>query len=59
MMQPFPYDNHDLVLRLVGGDLLLAKIWWHTSNNAFNGQNPCNVNQDLVRQYLEKIYHGQ
>ena len=58
-MKPFPYDNCDLVLRLVGNDPLLAKTWWHTPNTAFNGENPINVDQDLVKQYLEKIYHGQ
>jgi hypothetical protein len=39
-----------ILIALLGGDKLLADIWWYTPNKAFDGKTPNEIND------LEKIH---
>jgi hypothetical protein len=55
MTEPFIVTNYDIVLNLLGNDLILAKMWWHSPNQAFDMQHPINVDKNTVRSYLESF----
>ena len=43
---------NSLLLTLLG-DINLVERWWTTPNKGFNGQCPCDVDENSVRRYLE------
>ena len=41
------------------GDHELVVNWWNTPNRAFEGQCPCDIDENTVKSYLEGQCFGQ
>jgi hypothetical protein len=52
-------DYLHLMLMSLLGDHDLAKMWWTTPNAAFEGQCPQDVDEQVVKAYLEGYCFGQ